>query len=243
MVDGGTEAAVAKADVPASALFQNEWETYRKVVDHNYLFHREAYGRLREVLLREVNSRYRFLDIACGDASATVGALKGTPIDHYYGIDLSIPALTLAKESLKVLNCPVDLRHCDFVAAVHSWTESVDVVWIGQSLHHLQRAAKLSMMREIRRIVGGDGRFLIWEPTSPDGEDRQGWLRRYEDQMLTSWSALTEAEWTSMVTHTRSCDYPETVSGWESLGYEAGFARVRELFAAPTNINRMYCFD
>jgi SAM-dependent methyltransferase len=241
MVESGTDASTPI--YPASLLFQNEWATYRKVVDHNYMFHREAYGGLRQVLLSEVGPHYRFLDIACGDAGATVEALSGTYIDHYYGIDLSIPALTLARESLKQLNCAVDLRHGDFVEAIQSWTEPVDIVWIGQSLHHLQSAAKLSFMRQIKDIIRKDGLFLIWEPTSPDGEDRQGWLRRFETQMFAKWSALTETERASMVTHIRSCDYPETTSGWVSLGQQAGFNRVRELFAAPTDINRMYSFD
>ena len=32
---------------PAAALFEREWLTYRKMVDNNYTFHREAYGELR----------------------------------------------------------------------------------------------------------------------------------------------------------------------------------------------------
>jgi hypothetical protein len=31
-------------DEPALALFQKQWQLYRKVVDYNYLFHREAYN-------------------------------------------------------------------------------------------------------------------------------------------------------------------------------------------------------
>ena len=33
-------------DRPALALFRRQWELYRKLVDNNYLFHREAYGLL-----------------------------------------------------------------------------------------------------------------------------------------------------------------------------------------------------
>ena len=29
---------------PALALFQKQWQLYRKVVDYNYLFHRESYS-------------------------------------------------------------------------------------------------------------------------------------------------------------------------------------------------------
>jgi hypothetical protein len=33
-------------DEPSVALFQKQWQLYRKIVDHNYLFHREAYRSL-----------------------------------------------------------------------------------------------------------------------------------------------------------------------------------------------------
>jgi hypothetical protein len=39
----------ALSDNPAAAVFQREWQIYRKMVDHNYLFHREAYERLRQI--------------------------------------------------------------------------------------------------------------------------------------------------------------------------------------------------
>jgi type II secretory ATPase GspE/PulE/Tfp pilus assembly ATPase PilB-like protein len=42
------------------------------------------YGQLHRILVDEVDRPFRFLDIACGDASATVDALKGTRVAHYY---------------------------------------------------------------------------------------------------------------------------------------------------------------
>ena len=89
-------------------LFQRDWQTYRKVVENNYMFHREVYRRLRQILM-EAPRPFRFLDIACGDASASVEALKGTRVSHYHGIDLSAPALDLAREVLTTLGCPVTL--------------------------------------------------------------------------------------------------------------------------------------
>src|SRR5262249_3727914 len=112
---------------------------------------------------------FRFLDIACGDARATVETLKGTRVAHYYGIDLSSAALELASKALESLGCPVTLDHRDFIEALRDWPEPVDVAWIGLSLHHLLAPAKLSLMREIRGIVGDSGLFLIYENASPDG--------------------------------------------------------------------------
>jgi hypothetical protein len=43
--------------------------------------------------------------------------------------------------------------------------------------------------------------------------------------------------------HVHAADFPETTSRWHSLGHEAGFDRVRELFVSPTDLFRMYCFE
>jgi hypothetical protein len=44
-------------------------------LDNNYLFHREEYERLRNLLIEDVSGPFCFLDVACGDASSTVDAL------------------------------------------------------------------------------------------------------------------------------------------------------------------------
>jgi hypothetical protein len=40
-------------DEPALALFQQQWQLYRKFVDNNYFFHREVYGQLHRILVDE----------------------------------------------------------------------------------------------------------------------------------------------------------------------------------------------
>jgi hypothetical protein len=47
----------------------------------------------------------------------------------------------------------------------------------------------------------------------------------------------------AMSAHVRANDFPETTSRWHSLGYEAGFGKVRELFVSPTDLLGMYCFE
>jgi ubiquinone/menaquinone biosynthesis C-methylase UbiE len=232
----------ACVDRSTAALFQQDWNTYRKMVDNNYLFHREAYGRLHCILRDEVSRPFQFLDIACGDASAVVGALKGTQVEHYRGIDFSGAALDLARPALDALGCPVVLEECDFVAALQDERRSVDVVWISLSLHHLLAPAKLKAMRSIRNTIGERGHFLIYENAGPDGEDRQNWLRRWDEQE-PYWTAYTKQEWQRAAAHVHAADFPETSSRWHSLGYEAGFRKVQEVFVAPTNLFRMYHFQ
>jgi ubiquinone/menaquinone biosynthesis C-methylase UbiE len=136
------------------------------------------------------------LDLACGDAGVTVGALKGQPAS-YHGVDICQAALKLAGHALQSLTCPVRLDHRDFVEALPDHPDPVDVAWISLSLHHLRTPAKLGVMRQMRNVVGDHGIFLIYENASPDGEDRRAWLRRRDDQE-PSWAALAREEWDAM---------------------------------------------
>ncbi|HEV7717489.1 MAG TPA: class I SAM-dependent methyltransferase [Arsenicitalea sp.] len=235
------ESTAVKLENPAVELFQQDWKIYRKLVENNYLFHTEAYDRLHTLLADTFSDPFSFLDIACGDASAAVDALKGTQVAWYYGVDLSRAALEVAGENLKQLRCPMDLREADLAAALRDWREPVDVVWIGLSLHHFGTGEKLELMREARRIVGSDGLFAIYENASPDGEDRDGWLRRW-DLQKPLWTAYSPEEWGIMQAHVRGNDFPETSSGWHALGREAGFGEVREVYTAPSDLFRLYSF-
>jgi SAM-dependent methyltransferase len=222
----------------SQAIFQREWQVYRTLVDQNYLFHREAYACLHQLLV-DIPYPFRFLDIACGDATASVAALAGTRIAHYDGIDLSAAALELALDAFSVLQCPVSLQQADFVEALRAWSTPVDVAWIGLSLHHLMTPQKLEVMREIRRVLRPGGRFILYEDASPDGETREDWLRRWDAQGLF-WTAFTPDELAIVNGHVHAADFPETVSGWSALAAEAGFDEVREVFVSPSNLLRLY---
>ncbi len=63
------------ADATALEIFQNQWDVYRKFLKHDYLSNAEAAAALRAFLTGEVARPYRFLDLACGDASGIVPAL------------------------------------------------------------------------------------------------------------------------------------------------------------------------
>lgn len=225
----------------SSAMFEKNWRMYRTVMANNLMYHREVYHELHRVLVDEAPRPFRFLDIACGDASCTVEALKGTAVSDYRGIDLSQPALDLARALLGSLGCPFKLENRDFVEAVTNWSDPADVVWIGQSLHHLLMPQKRILMQKIRGIVGAHGLFLIWEPTRLDSESKDGWDDRF-GAIRPSWSALSDEDFAEMYEHIKTSDHPETVAAWRTMGAESGFSHMDELFRAPNDLARMYLF-
>jgi ubiquinone/menaquinone biosynthesis C-methylase UbiE len=232
----------AIVDEQAMQTFRHQWQVYSKVVDNDYLSHQAVGAILHRELVAEVNRPFRFLDLACGDARLTVAALQGTPVIHYHGIDLSAPALAVARKTVEALACPVELEEGDFVSAMRERPEPADVVWIGLALHHLQMPDKQVLMSEVRAAVGDGGRFLIYEPVRHEGESRSAYLDRFEQTARSTWAALTPEEWATILAHVRAADFPEPPSVWVQLGRDAGFPDVRDLFTDPTGLGIVFCF-
>lgn len=221
------------------AVFNEQLSTYSKIVSENLMYHREVYALLRHLLSELMPKPFTFLDIACGDASASALALKDTSISHYFGIDLSARSLELARENLKVLHCPSLLQCCDFADAMAHWRVPVDVAWIGMSLHHLQPWEKALIMKNVHRALNRDGLFLIWEPTLLEGETRAQWLDRFAG-LRRAFAAITEDEFRAMESHMRRADFPESADTWLAMGRQAGFGNAVELFGMPNRMGRVF---
>lgn len=229
-------------DAAAMDIFRDQWELYGKFLKYDYLANAGAYAGLHRFLMDDIARPFRFVDLACGDASGIVTALAGTAINHYRGVDLAEPALALAQRNLEALPCRVELEHADFCTAMRKQPRPDDIVWISLSLHHLHAADKLALMREVRVGIEPRGAFLIYEPTRRDGEDRAGYLDRFEDIGRREWTALTPDELEEGMKHVRTCDLPETVSDWHMLAREAGFSETAEVYKARNDLFRMFLY-
>ena len=62
------------------AVFNEQLSTYRRIVGENLMYHREVYALLKNLLSEQMSKPFTFLDIACGDASASALAFKR----HFY---------------------------------------------------------------------------------------------------------------------------------------------------------------
>jgi SAM-dependent methyltransferase len=237
------KAGGAVVDAAALEQFQKQWETYRKLVESDCLSQRAVGRLLHDSLNEKFREPFSFLDIACGDASMMKTALRGTKLRHYHGIDLSEPALELAAKNLADAPFKVDLDHRDFVEAMTRRPAHADAAWCSLSIHHLATEDKLKLMQAIRRATGSGGTFLLYEPTCRAGEDRAGFLERFQRINQRLWKVLTPAEWEQIWHHVTTCDFPETASKWCQLGRAAGFAQARQVFADPTDFFCLFRFD
>ena len=231
-------------DAPALEQFQKDWALYRSLVEHDALFHRAVADHLHDALATAFDRPFGLVDLACGDAFVVRGALEGTNVAHYHGVDLSMPALELASATLEGAPFEVVLDHADFVEAVTGRDTHADAFWFGLSLHHLGTDANRALMAAIHRALAPDGLFMIYEPTMRDGETRDAYLARFDAVNEPLWRTfLSAGQWQEIAGHVHACDFPETAGDWTRLGREAGFGHVCEIFAAPTDLYRMYRFD
>jgi len=228
------------ADPGALEQFQKQWSTYQKLVDADALSHK-AVGNLLHDALCALPTTFDFLDIACGDASQMREVLPGTRCRHYHGIDLSAPALELAAKNLASAPFEVELDHEDFVEALTKRPEPADAAWCSLSVHHLPTEEKRRLFEAVRGSTAGF--FMIYEPTLERGETRGEYLQRFRRVNQPAWSFLTPEEWAQIDHHVTTSDLPETASAWLTLGQEAGFANVTQLFLDPTGFYGLYRYD
>ena len=233
----------AVLDAQAMAIFETQWTIYQKLVDSDALSHAAVGQVLNRVLGERFDVPFTFLDIACGDSALARRALTGTSVRHYHGIDLAAPALALAAQTLSDVPYVVDLDHRDYVEALTDRPEPADAIWCGLSIHHLPTAEKRQLICEIRAATGDHGVFMLYEPTLREHEDRQAYLTRTWRIVPDRWTTLTPDELAQLRNHIDRCDIPETAETWLSLGRDAGFSQVRQIFADPTDLYRMFRYE
>ncbi|CAN5813453.1 hypothetical protein BH09VER1_BH09VER1_33380 [soil metagenome] len=207
--------------------FFDQWEIYRKVVEYNYLHHREAYAAIGESL-RGVKGAFSVVDLGAGDASWTGPALAPCEVASYEAVDLSAVALALAEHNLRDLSCEKIFTQSDYFPYVQNRSEACDVIFVGLSLHHLKEPDKRVFFSHARRLLPEEGRLIFYEPIREPEESREEVLARWWKE-AKNWSGLTSEELAKVQDHVFGYDYPEPLELFRGMASEAGFrdSRVR----------------
>ncbi len=214
--------------------FFTNWDIYKLCIEHNTLFHREV-GAILRARMSARTTPFTFLDLACGDATLTAAAMRGTPVSRFTGVDFSTPALSLAKENTRELGCPCEFLEADFAGYLRAATGVFDVIYLGLSLHHFERAEKRDLVRQIFRITAPGGEFYLYEPILHGGESRAECLARWKDLMDTRYKGFPQAARDALWEHVSTADRPETVEEYVASAKDAGFSRSDVLFTDPAN--------
>lgn len=202
------------------------WETYKKVVVNDFMFHRALSEEVERALKSRFGDRpYSILDLGCGDASVFAPILRRVPPASYRGVDLSDTALALAAANLESLPCPVELSHGDMLSALGDG-KTYDAIHSSFVLHHLSTEGKAEFFRRAARALAPGGVMLLVDTTREENETRDDYLRHYFDWIDSDWEGLSAVERNSIIEHIATSDWPEPVSLLDSQARAAGLKRL-----------------
>jgi len=222
--------------------FFSQWEIYRLCIEHNTLFHREV-GEILHYELQARTEPFTFLDLACGDAELTATVLRGSKVSAYTGVDFSAPALALAASQVSELGCPHTLHEADFAGFLKGNDQTFDVIYLGLSLHHLERDAKREAMEYLRRATAPGGALYLFEPVLHDSETREGYVRRWAAAMKGPYDVFPASARAALLDHVTESERPESAEDYQSFAREAGFQCGRILFTDPGNFYTLFKFS
>jgi len=214
--------------------FFTTWETYRKVLENNYMHHQAIYREVRTLLQQKLQQRlFTLVDLGCGDACFLANALIDMNIFHYTGFDLSEPALRLAAENITPLGCEAHLQQSDFMQGLAQMTEAVDVIFAGYALHHLSYEDKARFFSLAKQKLTENGFVLMVDVMREPDETLPIYLDSYCQWMTETWTSLNSNEIRGFHHHVRHYDITETVIVLDDLAQKSGFVQTRIIHELP----------
>lgn len=213
----------------AHEFFVDHWSVYRKVVDGDYMFHREIYAEVEQRLAATPGPPPRLLDLGCGDAGQIAPRLARLNLSGYVGVDLSAVALEWAARNLAPLGCPVELHEAEMLDWLGRETGEYGAIFSSFALHHLQTAEKQAFLRRCQKRLLPGGRMLLVDVMRDDDQDLPAYLEAYCSLMERDWQGLNRQELDFIIDHVRGNDVPEPVADTLRMALAAGFTRAESI--------------
>ncbi len=206
----------------ASVEFFNVWDTYAKIVEKNYMSHRE----LSEDIVRLLSSRFgdkavTLLDIGCGDCLTISDLCSAIRLSSYTGVDLSDAALDLARSRLAGHAFQATLINADMLSAFKN-LDAFDVIYSSFAIHHLPADKKYELLKLIAAHMKSHSIFILVDAVRREGDTLEKYLQRYCSMINNDWRELSRDEKQAACDHIVNNDLVETTSSLLSLAQRAG---------------------
>lgn len=212
----------------ATTIFTHSWSLYDLITEHNYMFHREIYEEINNLLISHNKSgQYNLLDLGCGNARYLAPCLKQSPPARYSGVDLSEAALAQARKYLSSVPASISLTHEDMLAAVESTKEKWDVVFTGFALHHLAIEDKSRFFYAVNRCLSENGWLILVDVIREENQSRENYIKNYLEFMRQKWTEVPPDRLEEACKHVHDHDYPEPLSSLREMTKKAGLNTCR----------------
>ena len=232
------KALLAQTSQEVGAFFNENWEFYNRTVKSNILCHEKMFATLDVFLRDRFSGPFSFVDCGCGDGSAVVKTLVGTPVSQYVGIDAAPDVLDSAAKVMEDLHCPKRFVCSDMAKAIDELEEPVDVIFSSYALHHLSYDQKVDFIKSCWNSLKEGGYFIMVDGVREEGETREQWLTRAEKRFINASLNATQEEIRSFMQHPIDADFPETLATFERLAKLQGWQK----FSVLVNENNFLAF-
>ena len=207
---------------PGIAAFFQGWQLYQSVVQNNCMEHREIGTALRSVF--EANDHgFSVLDLGCGDSSMAIKALEGLRVSNYTGVDLTAPALEIARANFSGTYSATWV-HANMVDYIASSNQQFDVIMTSFAMHHLPADIKQAWLVDIAKHLTPMGCLVLIDTCCPLGKSRDETVQTYLD-LIADWP-LSPADKATIATHMWSSDFPESEAFMDAALTAAGLNHI-----------------
>lgn len=202
-------------------FFDRQWSSYRAIVEHNLMEHRQVAQATTEVIEGWLATRPAeapapaMVDLGCGDLALLAPLLRRLPLGSYTGLDLAAVVLPLAEQALGAVPYRTQWLEGDLMAwAQGDLTDcraapgSTDLLHSAYAIHHLDDGAKLTFLRTARQRISPNGLFVWVDVFREAGEDRTQYIARYAERVARDWRSLTDAQQRHVIDHLSRFDIP-----------------------------------
>jgi cyclopropane fatty-acyl-phospholipid synthase-like methyltransferase len=224
--------------------FFNQWNIYQKVIQNNYMFHKQIHQVIHKLLLEHFQQvPFSFLDLGCGDSSLIAKTLNDIPISCYHGIDISEIALAASKKNFASSSFDIVLSQGDYFEITNQLKTKFDVIMSGYSLHHLPLGQKDILFANCRKNLKKSGIFLVYDLIKKDDENREEYLERYWKNCKNSRREMTIKELENSKKHIFEGDIPESIETLNHLASKHGFQKAKVLYRDPLLLLGLICWE
>ena len=198
-------------------FFENQWSTYKTIVQHDFMHHRALVAAVEHALEHYFKSapaghRPHFVDLGCGDADPLAAVLRDLPLGSLLGMDQASSVLPLAAKALGEVPYPCDWIQADLLewaTAATPHSNPVDILYSSFAIHHLDGESQEAFLAGARRKISPSGIFLWADIFREPGESVDDFRLRYTQRMSNHWGdALDPQQLDHACFHVSNFDLP-----------------------------------
>jgi 2-polyprenyl-3-methyl-5-hydroxy-6-metoxy-1,4-benzoquinol methylase len=148
--------------IAPSQIFIRNWEIYQKVIENNYMKHKEL-GETAQKYLQNFSHHtpIQLLDIGCGDAYQISEQLKLLHFVSYKGYDLSDQAIQFAEKHFVAFKNKTAFQIGRMEELIKEDHSNYNVIYSSFAIHHLIDDKKAEIIQDCYNKLVERGLFIL----------------------------------------------------------------------------------